>query len=59
MHENRAELLSGTTEDNRLEWIEPTVLQLDVRETATNPARGLDYGLYYRTGPHYPDCTRS
>ncbi len=46
-------------QDSRLDWIEPTLTQLDVRETSINPARGLDYGMYYRTGAPYVDCTRS
>ena len=38
---------------NRLEWVEPTVHQLDVRETAFNPQVGKDGGTVHA------DCTRS
>ncbi len=37
----------------RLEWIEPEIRQLDVRETAFRPHLGADGET------HYADCTRS
>ena len=40
--------------DQRLNWIEPEVRQLDVRETAAKPSAGSDGG-----GGSFPDCTHS
>ncbi len=44
--------------ENRLEWVEPEIKQLDVRETAYNPGSGGD-PIYSQYGNAYPDCTRS
>ena len=44
------------TQDARLEWVEPTVEQLDVRETSTMPHTGGDNPKHIR---YYPDCTQS
>lgn len=38
--------------DTRMEWVEPELRQLDVRETAANPLSGTDGGAF-------TDCTRS
>ncbi|MDB5711813.1 MAG: hypothetical protein JWL96_3883 [Sphingomonas bacterium] len=37
----------------RRAWIEPTVTELNVNETAANPTLGPD------GGPVYPDCSQS
>jgi hypothetical protein len=37
----------------RLEWVEPEIRELDVRETAFDPHSGAD------GEKTYPDCTRS
>jgi hypothetical protein len=49
-----SQILSTTASAvTRLDWVEPEVQQLDVRETATNPGTGGDGQR------RYPDCTRS
>ncbi len=50
LNENIAQI---TSTDSRLEWIEPEVHQLDVRETAYAPGSGGD------GESQYADCTRS
>ena len=52
----KMDLNAKETNDVRLEWVEPTVQQLDVRETALNPFTGGDNPQHIR---FYPDCTRS
>lgn len=42
-----------TAPTDRIEWVEPSVHQLDVRETALNPGAGRDGNTTYA------DCTRS
>ncbi len=44
------------SEDNRelKAWVEPTILDLDVRETFALPRLGADVG-----GNPFPDCQRS
>jgi hypothetical protein len=39
----------------RRAWVEPTVRQLDVRETAFNPSTGGDGQI----NPIFADCSRS
>jgi len=38
---------------NRDEWVEPTVTEINVAETAANPTAGPD------GGPVYADCSHS
>lgn len=47
------EQTSSSSNKELLEWIEPVIRQLDVRETAIAPSTGADGQT------HYPDCTRS
>jgi hypothetical protein len=40
------------TTDDRMDWIEPQIKKLDVRETSQHPGGGADHSVY-------PDCSRS
>jgi hypothetical protein len=46
-------MVNANSEGTLEEWVEPTVTEFDVRDTAFEPGMGLD-------GGHVdPDCTRS
>lgn len=43
---------SKSDPDDRLEWIEPEIVALNIQETTMRPGRGRD-------GGRFADCTRS